>query len=101
LQARATMLISCPDCQTLVSDKAASCPKCGRTINRSSTDKLAGLIFGILKGYGLALLAIIVVASICGIISSPKFREPSMIFGLLIWVAIIGGGIYYVKNKKR
>lgn len=49
--------IPCPDCQTVVSDRAAACPKCGRPIKAARTTgritEAAGTIL-VVAGIGIA-----------------------------------------------
>jgi hypothetical protein len=49
-------LVKCPECETNISDKAITCPKCGNPIKKEPETSFVLRVFCLLLGIGLLLL---------------------------------------------
>lgn len=52
-------LLKCPDCGTEVSDKAFTCPKCGRTLRKPKRTVFGKIILAVFWLYELLTITII------------------------------------------
>ena len=71
-------LIQCPECRASISDKAISCPKCGKPINTVQTQENDQFD---LKRYGgliIALIAIAIIVCFCWYANDQKAKNKAL-----------------------
>ncbi len=78
-------LINCPECDTSISDKAPSCPKCGVVLIKKDPDRRN-------KTQNMGCLIVVIGMVVMGVTPLPSVG--AFVFGLGFLVLIVGLIIY-------
>ena len=116
-------LIDCPECGKEVSDKAPSCPHCGivfkprenpvslDTFEESKTEKISGVVWGILKFILFLLVSGVICLAIYLVLALPIFllfteeqAKTDLIVSIICGTAVIIGffaGWYFMYRREK
>lgn len=80
-------LLTCPDCQHRVSDKAHACPNCGRPMAATTVEQTAKKY----KGWQVIGCILFFVGLIAWLAGSWGFGVPTLVIGTMLYVCSRAG----------